>query len=179
MMLVVGVGNRFMGDDGCGSYAAETLQRILGGARGLEIRDLGSGPMNLIYEASTLSSYSGLIIIDASLGTRAGDSEVISLGLDEARVERIVSGHTLDVYTTLSLIRKMGHQVPPTLLITCGVEEEELSPRLGLSEKALRSTVAAVKRVLEILMRMGISQLDLDEEDILQVLRSVVNPGGT
>ncbi|MEJ2777268.1 hydrogenase maturation protease [Stygiolobus sp. RP850M] len=59
MKVVIGVGNAFMKDDGCGSLVAQALDGLIP----IDVKDLGMGSLSIIDD---IRDYDEIIIIDAS-----------------------------------------------------------------------------------------------------------------
>ncbi|MUN29818.1 hydrogenase maturation protease [Sulfuracidifex metallicus] len=79
-ILVVGVGNVFMKDDGCGSIMAGVLE---GKVKGADVRDYGTGGISLTDE---LQSYDVVIILDVA----AIDEKVKVFEVDDFNEDKVV-----------------------------------------------------------------------------------------
>lgn len=145
-VLVAGVGNIFLGDDGFGVEVARRLlaDPLPGHAR---VADFGIRGVHLAYEI--LEGYGTLILIDAmSRGQPPGTLTVIEPeagGLKSAQLD----GHSLDPASVLGLVEKLGGKVR-TLVVGC--EPATLEEGIGLSpvvEEAVERAVALVRDLIK------------------------------
>lgn len=145
-VLVAGVGNLFLGDDGFGSEVARRLAR--GGAPdGSVVTDYGVGGIHLTYDL--LDGYDTLILIDAARrGEEPGTVTVIEVDTAEAGSPTL-DAHSLDPAAVLASVRRLGGEVPRALLVAC--EPQDLDEGIGLSdvvEAAVDPTLAAVRDLI-------------------------------
>jgi hydrogenase maturation protease len=155
-VLVAGVGNIFLGDDGFGPEAA---RRLAGGplphlAHGgvVKVVDYGIRGMHLAYDL--LDGYAGFILLDAlPRGGEPGDVVVLEVGPDDIR--SITGSGELDAHgmapaAVLGSLEQLGGQLPPTVVVGC--EPLQVEEGIGLSpavEAAVDVAVDAVRRLLE------------------------------
>ena len=109
-ILVAGVGNAWMQDDGFGSEAARRLERRELPA-GVTVMDFGSGGLDLAYEI--MRGYHALVLIDVSRqGGEPGTLYVIEPDpADYARpIEdgEMISPHGMDPQTVLRFVTAVG-----------------------------------------------------------------------
>lgn len=114
-VLVAGVGNVFLGDDGFGVALAERLsQRRL--PAGVEVLDFGIRGMDLAY---ALQDYDALVLLDATpRGGPPGTLYVIEpeMGAPAGTPD----AHGMDPVRVLALAQTLGADPPPrTLLVGC------------------------------------------------------------
>lgn len=154
-VLVAGIGNLFLGDDGFGVALAERLaQREL--PSGVEVVDYGIRGMNLAYAMQ--EGYDAVVLLDATpRGGRPGTLYVIEPQLDEDEVA--VDTHGMDPAKVLALVRAMGTEPPRTLIVGCEPQtimaEDEEDLVVALSEPvraALEPAVQLVESLLSELM---------------------------
>jgi hydrogenase maturation protease len=147
-VLVAGVGNIFLGDDGFGVEVATQLAR-----RPLpdEVRvvDFGIRGLHLAYEL--LDGVDRLILIDAAQrGQKPGTVSVLRVtATGEAPAMTPMDAHDMSPDTVLDLVRALGGSLGEVLVVTC--EPAELGANLGLSDAvqaAVDPAVAAVQRLL-------------------------------
>jgi len=141
-LLVVGIGNEMMRDDGVGAVAARALQgESLG--EGVRVVELGARGLDLICE---MEGAERVIVIDA---VRAGGKpgSICRFAPEEARSvnSRTSSLHGIDLLDVLELaaVTKIRPQV-----VIVGVEPEEVTPGQSLSE-TVRSCVPQVVEVVK------------------------------
>ena len=115
-VLVAGIGNVFMGDDGFGVEVARRLgQREL--PPGVEVVDFGIRGMDLAYALG--DGYDAALLIDAvPLGGPPGTIEVIEPEL-EAGAEVGLEAHGMDPVRVLSLAGRLGRLPARTLVLGC------------------------------------------------------------
>ena len=148
-ILVAGIGNAWMMDDGFGSAVAERLgEREL--PREAAVFDFGTGGLDLAYEV--MRGYDGLILVDVSRqGGEPGTLYVMEA--DEADVEagiedgQVINPHAMDPQTVLRFVKSLGAWPGKVVVIACepaGVEEMGL----GLSSEVEAAVDRAVDLVL-------------------------------
>ena len=150
-ILVAGIGNVFLGDDGFGVALAERLA-----ARplpGVEVVDFGIRGMDLAYALG--EGWDAVLLLDAApTGRPPGTLSVIEPDLDV--VEPSIDAHGMDPVKVLGLARALGGPLPRTLVVACapevvmtGAEEDvvaELSPPV---RAALDAGVELVESLLQ------------------------------
>jgi hydrogenase maturation protease len=136
-ILVAGIGNVFLGDDGWGVALAERLaSRAL--PPGVDVVDFGIRGMDLAYAIG--EGYDAVVLLDAApTGQPPGTVSLIEPALDD--VEPSIDAHGHGPVEVLGLARALGGPLPRTLVVACapetvmtGEEEEvvaELSRRCG------------------------------------------------
>jgi hydrogenase maturation protease len=130
-ILVAGIGNIFLGDDGFGVEVVERLRgRSLGD--GVEVADFGIRGVHLAYTLAD-GRYDAAILVDAvSRGGAPGTLYAIepepSAVVDAAAV---ADAHTLTPDAVLAWVRHVGG--PPARIIVVGCEPETVDESMGLS----------------------------------------------
>ena len=157
-VLVAGIGNIFLADDGFGVEVARRLaQREL--PAGAEVKDFGIRGLDLVYALG--ESYDATVFVDAvPRGEAPGTLFVIEPELELESGEVMLDAHGMDPVKVLSLASQLGPVPDRVLVVGCepqvrmsGEEEEivgELSPPV---RAALDSAVELVLSVLEELMK--------------------------
>ncbi|MGI8509510.1 MAG: hydrogenase maturation protease [Gemmatimonadaceae bacterium] len=153
-ILVAGIGNVFLGDDGFGVAVARRMsERAL--PEGVRVVDFGIRGLDLAYAMQ--DPYDAVIMVDAApRGGAPGTLYVIDVSTD-AEGEVAMDAHGMDPVKVLRLARTLGH-VPATALVV-GCEPEtvlggesyedvlvELSSTVGA---AIDEAVKLVERVIE------------------------------
>jgi hydrogenase maturation protease len=117
-VLVAGIGNVFLGDDGFGVALADRLARRELPA-GVDVVDFGIRGMDLAY--ALLDGYDVAILLDAApRGEPPGTLYVIEPELDDAGVA--VDAHGMDPVNVLALARALGGTPPRTFVLGCEPE---------------------------------------------------------
>jgi hydrogenase maturation protease len=154
-VLVAGVGNVFLGDDGFGVEVA----RRLDGERfpdGVQVADFGIRGVHLAYEL--LEGYDLLILIDAApRGEAPGTVFVLepdfgsSGGVARGESGFLLDAHSLDPEVVLGILADLGGRVGRVVIVGC--EPAEVVERMGLSEPVARAVDEAARVVRELIAR--------------------------
>jgi hydrogenase maturation protease len=151
-VLVAGIGNVFLADDGFGVEVAHRLaQRGVPG--GVKVADFGIRGMDLAYELQ--EDYDAAVLVDAvPRGRTPGTLYVIEPDLDGA--DPVLDAHAMDPVRVLGLAKTLGTLPPRVLVVGCEPatamapdDDEELV--MGLSapvRAALQPAVELVESVL-------------------------------
>jgi hydrogenase maturation protease len=114
-VLVAGIGNVFLGDDGFGVALADRLARRELPA-GVEVVDFGIRGMDLAY--AMLDGHDAVVLLDATpRGAPPGTLYVIEPEMDDDHVA--VDTHGMDPVKVLALVRALGGTPPRTLVVGC------------------------------------------------------------
>ncbi|MCJ7646344.1 hydrogenase maturation protease [bacterium] len=143
-IVVLGVGNLLLRDEGVGVHLIQKLREMEVG-EGVELIEGGTSILDFLTRMEDISK---LIIVDAiKLGGKPGttyeicvDDSLLKGGKD------ITSLHQLGVVETLALIKKMG-KLPPTVII--GIEPKEIAYGLELSPEIERELEKMVNLILK------------------------------
>jgi hydrogenase maturation protease len=161
-VLVAGIGNVFLGDDGFGvALAGRLAQQEL--PRGVDVVDFGIRGMDLAYAMQ--DGYDALLLLDATpRGEPPGTLYVIEPELDEA--ETALDTHGMDPVKVLSLARALGGSPPRTLVVGC----EPLTRMSADDENVVAELSEPVRMALDEAARLVESLLDdLTEPDAREV----------
>jgi hydrogenase maturation protease len=115
-VLVAGIGNLFLGDDGFGcAVAAALADEPL--PDGVEVRDFGVRGLDLAY---ALAAYDAAVLVDAvPLAEEPGTVAVVEPQLDEDEAEIEIETHGMDPARVLRLARELGAVPRRTLVVGC------------------------------------------------------------
>jgi hydrogenase maturation protease len=151
-VLVAGIGNVFLGDDGWGVALADRLAaRAL--PRGVEVVDFGIRGMDLAYAMQ--DGYDAVVFLDATpRGGPPGTLYVIEPDIDD--IEMTIDAHGMDPVKVLALARTLGAEsLPRTLIVGCEpqtrmrAEDEHILVELaGPVRGSLDEAVALVENLL-------------------------------
>jgi hydrogenase maturation protease len=149
-ILVAGVGNAWLRDDGFGGEVARRLeQREL--PDGVAVMDAGTGGLDLAYEV--MRGYDALVILDVSRqGGEPGTLYVMEVPEEsvEGGIEdgEVINPHGMDPKTVLRFVRSIGAWPGKVVVIACEpAEVEELG--LGLSSEVQSAVERALDLVVE------------------------------
>jgi hydrogenase maturation protease len=148
-ILVAGIGNIFLGDDG---FGCEVAGRLVTDAPVAEVRivDYGIRGMHLAYDL--LDGYEALILVDALPGPEApGTLRVLEVGPDDlaAGGPGGLDAHAMDPATVLAGLRALGGELPRTFVVGC--VPAELDERIGLSAAVAAAVEPAAATVRSLL----------------------------
>ncbi len=151
-ILVAGVGNAWMLDDGFGSVVAQRLEsRVM--PSGVRVMDAGSGGLDLAYEI--MRGYHALVLVDVSRqGGEPGTLYVMEPDLEDVAPSiedgDVINPHSMDPATVLRFVRAVGGWSGKVVIIACEPGEVEdlgigLSPAL---EAALDQAIALIDETI-------------------------------
>jgi hydrogenase maturation protease len=149
-VLVAGIGNAWLRDDGFGGEVAKLLgEREM--PPGVHVGDFGSGGLDLAYEA--MRGYDALILIDVSRqGGTPGTLYVMEADPDDVdgRIEdgQMLDPHGMDPQTVLRFVKYIGGWPGRVFVVACEPEAVE-DVGFGLSEPVGGSVARAADIVLE------------------------------
>jgi hydrogenase maturation protease len=152
-ILVAGIGNLFLTDDGFGSEVARRLTGVPL-PEGVKVVDYGIRGMHLAYDL--LDGYDALVVIDAVGGNGSpGDLSVLEVGPDDLGQGEL-DAHGMAPVAVLASIGKLGGSLPPTYVVGC--QPADVGEGIGLSPTVAAAVEPAVGLVLEVLAdQLGMS----------------------
>jgi hydrogenase maturation protease len=142
-VLVAGIGNIFLSDDG---FGVEVAGRLAGVAvpEGVKVVDFGIRGVHLAYEL--LEDYDSVILIDAlPTGDSPGTVCVFQPELDR-QGPGMMDAHGLDPAAVLSMLGDLGGRVGRMLVVGC--QPATLDEGIGLSDPVAAAVDEAVQMVL-------------------------------
>lgn len=150
-MLVAGIGNIFLGDDGFGVEVVKHIDPWLlpdDVRQDVTICDFGIRGVHLSYEL--LNGYDALILIDAMpLGEPPGT--VVTFEPDLESVDPTsVDAHSMNPAVVLGLLANMGGHVQRVVVVGC--QPLTTDEGIGLSEPVLAAVGPAVDTVRHVLI---------------------------
>jgi hydrogenase maturation protease len=162
-VLVAGIGNVFLGDDGFGvEVAARLVRRKLPAS--VDVGDFGIRGMDLAYALQ--EGYEAAIFVDAvPRGEPPGTLFVIEPELDEGEV--VPEAHGMDPVKVLALARELGRLPQRVLVVGCepkirmsGDDEDLLMELSEPVRGALDEAVRLVESLVEELVTAGDERRD-------------------
>lgn len=142
-VLVAGVGNIFLGDDGFGpEVLRRSAERVFNPA--VRLVDYGIGGMHLAYEL--LDGWDALVLIDA-LPDRGSPGTVHVFEADHLAPGGTVAldGHGMDPAAVFASLRALGGVAPRTVVVGC--EVADVGEGIGLSDPVRAAIPAALSAV--------------------------------
>ena len=156
-ILVAGVGNIFLGDDGFGVEVALALsQRQL--PEGVKVKDFGIRGFDLAY--ALLDPWDAVVIVDAlPRGQAAGTLYVVEpdLAALPGAASAAINPHGMDPVQVLNLAASQGTISAQVLVVGCEPQDfgDELEGRMGLSAPVQAAVEEAAKMVLDLAARIA------------------------
>lgn len=148
-ILVAGVGNVFLGDDG---FGVEVVRRLAGSdlPEGVEVVDFGIRGMDLAYALQ--DDFEAVVFVDATpRGEKPGTVYLIEAEVEEDG-EVALDTHGMDPVKVIKLSRALGAKPTRTLVVGCepqvvlsGEDYDEML--MELSEPVQNAVEEAVKLV--------------------------------
>lgn len=149
-ILVAGIGNAWLSDDGFGGEVAKKLEaREL--PAGVAVFDFGTGGLDLAYEV--MRGYDALVLVDVSrqggepgtLYVMEPDPDEINAGIEEGEQ---IDPHGMDPQTVLRFVKTMGGWPGKVIVVACEPDVVE-AMGMGLSDSVAGSVDKAVEVVLQ------------------------------
>lgn len=145
-MLILGVGNPILGDDGAGIAVAKALAKSGIAADVKEAENIGLDILN------TIEGYDRVIIVDAiAVVKKEKIGEIIRIENPEHAIMTVhaSSQHDVNFASALQTGRKLGMKIPKIVVYGINVRKEKLEEfREGLSPEIEAAVKMAVKMVL-------------------------------
>lgn len=123
-MLLIGLGNPIMGDDGVGIHVVRTLRQKFQARADLEFKELSVGGLRLVEE---MLGYEEVIILDSIESDAAQVGRISEFSPDEFKgTAQVSSPHVTNFATALELYRKLEPgEIPEKIRIfTIGISSE-------------------------------------------------------
>lgn len=150
-VLVAGIGNVFLGDDGFGvEVAGKLAARPL--PDGVAVFDIGVRALHLAFEL--LDKPGLLLVVDAvDRGEPPGTVFLIEPRVDgDAAGAGLADAHGMNLETVLGTLHNLGGEAPPLLLVGC--QPAFVGEAIGLSPAVQEAVPRAVALVEETIARL-------------------------
>jgi hydrogenase maturation protease len=151
-VLVAGVGNVFLSDDG---FGVEVARRLAGRQlpAGVEVADVGIAGMHLAYRL--LDGYRALVLVDTFRhGEPPGTLYLVEHDLDGPADEAAFDAHGMDPGAVLSMLDRLAEGVgverPVDRVLVIGCEPASLDEGIGLTESVAAVVDRATQAVVEL-----------------------------
>ncbi|HEX5562006.1 MAG TPA: hydrogenase maturation protease [Nocardioidaceae bacterium] len=150
-VLVAGIGNLFLRDDGFGPEVARRLaQQPSTLPEGVRVVDYGIRGMHLAYDL--LDGYDALVIVDALPGEGApGDLTMLEVGENDLG-SGMFDPHGMDPVAVLASLDQLGGRLPRTYVVGC--LPADVGEGIGLSEPVTAAVPQAVEAVQVLTRRL-------------------------
>jgi len=147
-ILVAGLGNIFLGDDGFGVEVVRRLSRQVLPAS-VRVADFGTRALHLAYELLD-GSYRTVVLVDAArMGDAPGTVYFIQPDLDTlvSDTSELVDAHAMDFRSVLRLVKLLGGT--PGDIYVVGCEPFQLEDEIGLSKPVADAVGEALRLIRE------------------------------
>ncbi|HEV8713764.1 MAG TPA: hydrogenase maturation protease [Candidatus Binatia bacterium] len=147
-ILIAGLGNIFLGDDG---FGVEVVRRLStqGLSASVRVADFGIRALHLAYELLD-GSYEITILVDAArMGDEPGTVYFIKPDIDTllGDTSELPDAHAMDFRSVLHLLRSLGGK--PGDLYVVGCEPLQLEDEIGLSKPVAAAVEEALRLIHE------------------------------
>lgn len=152
-ILVAGIGNVFLGDDGFGVEVAAQLARRTH-PDGVEVADYGIRGFDL---ACAMTECDVAVLVDAiPRGKAPGSLFVLEPDMTgDIGGGDVLNAHGLNPMEVFRLVRRFGRELPPTYLVGCEPSPaEDGEEAMALSPEVAASVDGAVELVESLLARL-------------------------
>ncbi|HEV7975757.1 hydrogenase maturation protease [Amycolatopsis sp.] len=146
-VLVAGIGNIFLGDDGFGVDVIKQLEQVELPSW-VQIADYGISGMHLAYDL--MGGYDTTILIDAMpRGEAPGTVFLLEPdAMSDLPVNPAVDGHGMQPDAVFRLLKLLGGDAGRVLVVGC--EPENVDERIGLSPAVAAAVSQAVRVVVDL-----------------------------
>lgn len=146
-VLVAGIGNLFLSDDGFGPEVARRLAEQDDLPAEVKIVDYGIRGMHLAYDL--LDGYDALVLVDAIPGDGPpGDITVLEVGPHDLGSGEF-DPHGMAPVAVLASVQQLGGTLPPTYVVGC--RPASVAEGIGLSDPVAAAVPTAVAMVRTLL----------------------------
>lgn len=152
-VLVAGVGNVFLGDDGFGVEVARRLS-AMDVPPWAKVVDYGIRGMHLAYDLAGADHELTIIVDATSRGDRPGTVYVVELEVEATTdVSPVLDAHGMQPDVVLGLVGLLGEKPGRVLLVGC--EPDTVDQRMGLSPSVEAAVEVAARAVLDLIAEHG------------------------
>ncbi|KYK34958.1 MAG: hypothetical protein AYK22_04340 [Thermoplasmatales archaeon SG8-52-3] len=141
--IILGVGNKILGDDGVGIHVTDELKKHIKDPN-ITIDDAVTGGMNLL---ELLLGYDKAIIVDAVKTNEGEVGEVKRIPLDNFSTMHSCNPHDVSLTEAIEIAKKMGEEKIPQEIIIIGIIMKEIP--CEFKEKLSKRIEAAVPKAVE------------------------------
>lgn len=149
-ILIAGIGNIFLGDDGFGCETVQVLRQMHLPAD-VKVIDYGIRGFDLAY--ALLESYETVIFVDAvSQGGAPGTIYLLEITEDSSGQDAAMNPHSIAPRDLLAMARSLGEVPSKVLIVGCEPADfgDELEGRMQLSAAVAASVPRAVDLIMDV-----------------------------
>ena len=152
-ILVAGIGNIFLGDDG---FGPEVMRHVVTQSLGDDVNavDYGIRGMHLAYDL--LEQWRALVLVDA-LPNRGAPGRLHIFEADHETLSPTagLEAHSMDPAAVFATLKALGGTAPRTIVVGC--EAENVEDGIGLSDPVTAAVPAAVAAINDVLVDLAAS----------------------
>jgi hydrogenase maturation protease len=149
-ILVAGIGNVFLGDDG---FGVEVLAKLMQkpAPADVELADFGIRGFDLAY--ALMDGYDAAILVDAMpRGGEPGTVYVLEPDLEDLGAAGAMDSHGMNPVEVFRMVKDLGGRPPRVLIVGC--EPESFGPEIEGRMSLSRTVGAAVNEAVELVERL-------------------------
>ena len=140
-ILVLGIGNYLMGDEGIGVHAIHALSKVKL-PHNIELLDGGTGSFDLM---PILSQYPVAIFIDATMDNKTAGTVNVLYPKFAKDFPKVLSAHDVGLKDMIDALELKG-ELPKIILITITIKQ--ITPmRITLSEEVRKALISVIETV--------------------------------
>jgi hydrogenase maturation protease len=145
-ILVAGIGNIFLGDDGFGSEVVRHVP-VRQDDSGVRAVDYGIGGMHLAYDL--LDDWDALVLVDAVPNRGSpGALHIFEADHESHSVTAGLDAHSMDPAAVFDSLKALGGKPPYTVVVGC--EVASVDEGIGLTEAVASAVPRAIDAVKEV-----------------------------
>ena len=145
-ILVAGIGNIFLGDDGFGSEVVRDVP-VQPDDSGVRVVDYGIAGMHLAYEL--LDDWDALVLVDAlPCRGKPGTLHTFEADHESRSATAALDAHSMDPGAVFDSLKALGGKPPYTVVVGCEVGSVEEG--IGLTDAVAGAVPQAVLAVAEV-----------------------------
>lgn len=139
-ILVLGLGNTVLSDDGVGIYAMREIEKLVS-MKSVDFDEASLGGLELL---DRIRGYDRVFIIDAVQTGKVDVGEVVKLKIDDLKGGSAMARHQVPFHEALMLGQRLGMDLPEEIVIY-GIEVKEI---LTFSESCTREVESCIPRIV-------------------------------
>ncbi len=145
-ILVAGIGNIFLGDDGFGSEVVQHVP-LRQDDSGVRVVDYGIGGMHLAYDL--LDDWDALVLVDAVPNRGSpGALHIFEAEHETHSATTAMDSHSMDPAAVFHSLKALGGTPPYTVVVGC--EVGNVDEGIGLTEAVASAVPRAIDAVQEV-----------------------------
>lgn len=156
-ILVLGIGNYLMGDEGVGVHTIHALSKV-DLPENVDIIDGGTGSFDLM---PILSQYPLVIFVDATMDSKPAGTINIIYPKFAKDFPTVLSAHDVGLKDMIDALEFQG-ELPKIILVTVSIDEM-IPMTIQLTNDVKKSIHKVVEKIIEILNKIEINSLESHE----------------